>query len=155
MKIALCFSIALFVSSTVVRADDSSDFTALAAGQGNPSATENSTTAVAQDSTGRPDNTWSTLGRYAGPILLGVSALGVVALGIHALLPPTCAFRAGDGLCLRGEDANVQAGAALLVSAGVLALGAVLWMFIIDAPAQETTRVVTNECGPWSLCASF
>ncbi len=154
MKTALCFSMMLFASNSVVRADDSSDFTALAAGQANTSApAENST--AAQHSVATPDNTWSTLGRYAGPIVLGVSALGVIAVGIHALLPSTCAFRAGDGLCLRGEDANVQAGAALLVSAGVLAVGAVLWMFLIDAPAQETTHVVTNECGPWNLCASF
>ncbi len=71
------------------------------------------------------------------PSILGVVGLGLVGLGVYAMLDQQCDQRGGSGVCLRGTDPNYGLGATMTVLGGLSLVGAIVWIIVGGTPASQ------------------
>ncbi|MBX3268726.1 MAG: hypothetical protein KF729_00610 [Sandaracinaceae bacterium] len=71
------------------------------------------------------------------PSLLGAVGLGLIGLGVYALLDRICEAEGRSGECLRGTDPNYGAGGTLTVLGGLAIVGAAIWLVVGGTPASQ------------------
>ena len=93
-----------------------------------------STGGVAIEEPVTPLNRERSLEEWILPSVLGVAGLGLVGLGVYALLDEICEVEGASGTCLRGSRPNVGLGVTSTILGTLSIAGAIIWIVVGGQP---------------------